>query len=153
MMGKKYRVILSKEERFELESMINKGKGAARKLLHARILLKSDESSLGPCWNDEQIGESLDVSTKTVCRVRERLVKEGMESALNHRKPWRTRPKKMDGELEARVVALSCSKPPEGRKDWTMQLLADKVVELNYCESISDETIRLTLKKTKLNRG
>lgn len=149
-MNKKYCVILNETERYELERLINTGKGAARKLLHARVLLKSDESEYGPGWNDSQTAESLEISIKTVSRIRERFVEEGIEEALNHKKPFRTRTKKMDGELEARVVALSCTSPPEGRRKWTMQLLADKLVELNYCESISDETVRVTLKKNEI---
>ncbi len=131
MPAKKYKVTLTEEERTSLLSLISNGKAAAKKLAHARILLQADQSLEGPAWPDYQISESLSVSYETIGRVRKAFVEEGIESALNRKKPSKHRPKKIDGEKEAHLIALACSAPPEGRKSWTMQLLADKMVELN----------------------
>jgi transposase len=147
---KKYRVTLTEEERKTLEQLISRGKGAARKLLHARILLKADEN-VG--WSDEQISEALEVSLSTVGRVRERFVEEGLEAALARKAPQRVYQRRLDGAQEAHLVALVCSPPPEDRARWTLQLLADKMVELEYVESVSKETIRQTLKKMNLSPG
>lgn len=154
-MLKKYRVTLTAEERSRLQDLISAGKAAARKLAHARILLKADQADDdGPAWTDARVAEALDVGTRTVSRVRERFVELGLESALSHKKPARpTRPVKIDGEAEARLVALACSRPPEGRTDWTLRLLADKMVELEIVESVSHETVRRVLKKTRSSRG
>jgi transposase len=153
MPAKKYKVTLTEDERNTLTRLISTGKAAARKLTHARILLNADASEGQPGWTDKQISEALHVSPRTIERAREALVQEGLEAALNRKNPARTRPPKLDGEKEAHLIALACSTPPEGRERWTMQLLADKIVELNIIESISDETIRLRLKKTKSNLG
>jgi transposase len=147
---KKYRVTLTEEERKTLEQLISRGKGAARKLLHARILLKADEN-VG--WSDERISEALDVSLSTIGRVRERFVEEGLEVALARKAPQRVYQRRLDGAQEAHLVALVCSPPPEDRGRWTLQLLADKMVELEYVESVSKETIRQTLKKMNLSPG
>jgi transposase len=147
---KKYRVTLTEEERKTLEQLISRGKGAARKLLHARILLKADEN-VG--WSDERISEALDVSLSTIGRVRERFVEEGLEVALERKAPQRVYQRRLDGAQEAHLVALVCSPPPEDRGRWTLQLLADKMVELEYVESVSKETIRQTLKKMNLSPG
>jgi transposase len=147
---KKYRVTLTEEERKTLEQLISRGKGAARKLLHARILLKADEN-VG--WSDERISEALDVSLSTIGRVRERFVEEGLEVALERKAPQRVYQRRLDGAQEAHLVALVCSPPPEDRGRWTLQLLADKMVELDYVESVSKETIRQTLKKMNLSPG
>jgi transposase len=141
---KKYRVTLTEEERKHLEQLISRGKGAARKLLHARILLKADET-VG--WRDEKISEALEVSLSTVGRVRERCVEEGLEAALERKAPNRVYQRRLDGVQEAHLVALVCSPPPEDRGRWTLQLLADKMVELEYVEYVSKETVRQTLKK------
>lgn len=153
MPAKRYKVTLTEEERTSLLSLISNGKAAAKKLTHARILLQADQSVKGPGWFDHQISKSLNVSCETIGRVRKAFVEEGIESALNRKKLPKPRSKKIDGEKEAHLIALACSAPPEGRKSWTMQLLADKMVELNLVESISDETIRLRLKKTNLSPG
>ena len=145
---KKYRVTLTDEERQGLYNLIAAGKAAARKLTHARILLKADAASGGPAWTDDRIAEAFDVSTDTVGRVRQRFVEQGLEAALV-RKP-QARPSRepaLDGAGEARLLALACSSPPDGRKAWTMKLLADKLVELEVVPSISDETVRRALKK------
>jgi transposase len=147
---KKYRVTLTEEERKTLEQLISRGKGAARKLLHARILLKADEN-VG--WSDERISEALDVSLSTIGRVRERFVEEGLGVALERKAPQRVYQRRLDGAQEAHLVALVCSPPPEDRGRWTLQLLADKMVELDYVESVSKETIRQTLKKMNLSPG
>jgi transposase len=149
-MKKKYIVRLSAEEREELSSLVKKGRVAARKRCHAEILLKADQGEQGPSRNDKEISEALDISRSTVERVRYRLVEEGMESALNDRKKSRYRTKKLDGENEARLIALCCSDPPKGQSRWTLKLLACRMVELEYVDSISTEAIRKVLKKNEL---
>jgi transposase len=152
-MVKKYIVRLNAQERNELESLVNKGRVAAHKRRHAEILLKADQGGDGPAWNDGKIADAFNLGRCTVERVRKRLVEEGMEAALNERQKSRHRRKKMDGENEARLVALACSEPPDGRRRWTMELLADRMVELEYVESLSAEAVRQTLKKTNLSLG
>ena len=141
-MRKKYIVRLSAEERKNLEKLVQTGKAAAYKRLHAQILLKADISKQGDGWKDRQISEAFDISSRTVERVRQRLVENGLDAAINRAKPSRTRRRKLDGEQEAYLIALSCSEPPDGRVSWTFQLLADKMVELNYVDTVSDETVR-----------
>jgi transposase len=151
---KRYKVTLEVEERQNLHDLIAAGRSAARKLVHARILLKADAAEGGPAWPDWQIADALEVSVATVERVRQRFVERGLDAALD-RKP-RERPpreRKLDGRAEARLIALACSAPPEGRAIWTMQLLADRLVELEVVDSISDETVRLALKKTRSSPG
>ena len=147
-MIKKYIVRLTKDERDYLESLIYTGKTAAHKRLHAEILLKADSSEGGPKWLDSEISEAFGVSTRTVERVRERLVQHGLDAALNRAEPSRVRSRALDGENEAHLIALSCGEPPEGRSRWTLRLLGQHMVELGYVESVSHETIRQTLKKT-----
>jgi transposase len=127
--------------------LISKGKSSARKLTHARILLKADASEEGPCWRDEQISEALEVSLATIERVREKFVEEGIKEAISRRAGTGLRDPKIDGEKEAYLVALVCGKPPEGRARWTLRLLAEKMVELEYVEEVSYETVRKVLKK------
>ena len=146
-MKKKYIVTLTNEERRMLQEMLSRGKAAARKLTHARILLKADAADGGPNWNDGAIAEALEVGRATVERVRKQFVEEGLEAALERRKPRRQYRRKLDGDGEAHLVALACQKPPEGRSRWTLQLLADRMVELKYVEEISYQTVRRTLKK------
>jgi len=150
-MPKKYIVRLSEEERVELEKLIGSGKGAARKINHARILLKADAD--GANWTDEKIRDALDTSFSTILRVREGFVEEGLEAALNRKRPGKTLERKLDGVQEAHLIAVACSPAPEGRKRWTLRLLADKMVELAYVDTLSYETVRQTLKKMKLNLG
>ena len=145
---KKYRVKLSIQEREELQEFLSTGKSSARKLMHARILLKGDASEDGPNWKDEQISEALEVSISTIERVRRRCVEEGIDAAISRRPGSGYRDLKIDGEQEAHVVALTCSTAPKGRGRWTLRLLAQKMVELEYLESVSYETVRRTLKKT-----
>lgn len=153
MPAKRYKVSLTEEEREALLKLIRKGKAAARELSHARILLQADESEEGADQRDEAISERLHVSVSTVERVRKQFVEEGLERALAHKRPYRTKTKKLDGEAEAQLLAVACAEPPTGRERWTMQLLADKLVELEVVEAISDETVRLALKKMNSNLG
>ena len=145
---KKYVVTLNKEERSSLEAVIGKGKGSAHRQRHARILLKVDQGEQGPGWSDEETVAALDVSVRTVERVRQRCVEEGPEAAMQP-KAQENRRRKMDGRAEARLVMLACSKAPKGSARWTLHLLADKMVEMQYAPSLSHETVRRTLKKTR----
>jgi transposase len=147
-MAKRYRVTLTQPERDELGQMIRKGKSAASKLAHARILLLADESDNAPARTDQQIAESLNLSTRTIERVRQRFVEQGLEAALVPAKSKRIYARKLDGEQEAKLIALACSKPPAGKKRWTLRLLSDEAVELQIVDSLSYETVRQTLKKT-----
>jgi len=147
-LAKKYIVRLTEEERAYLKSLIYKGKVAAHKRLHAEILLKADISELGEQWQDSQISEAFGISTRTVERVRERLVQEDLESALNRAEPIRVRNRVIDGENEAHLIALACGDAPDGHGRWTLRLLGQQMVELGYVASVSHETIRQTLKKT-----
>jgi transposase len=146
---KKYRVTLTAEERQGLQDLIAAGKASAQKLAHARILLKADAAPGGPAWTDDRIAEAVEVSCATVERVRQRFVEQGLEAALIRKPQDRpSRQPKLDGRAEAHLIALACSRPPGGRNEWTMQLLADKLVELEVVDAISDETVRRTLQKT-----
>ncbi len=147
-MKKKHPVIPSEAEREQLKSLIGAGTAPARKLTHARILLKADQSTEGPGWVDEQLADALETSQPTVSRVRKRYFEEGLEAALNRRAPNRQYQRKLDGEREARLVALACSEPPEGQARWSLRLLADRLVELEIVEEVSYQTVRRTLKKT-----
>ena len=144
---------MTDEERKYLVELTKKGKAAARKITHARILLKADASQAGENLKDECIKDLEGISSKTVCRVRQRFVEEGLEAALNHKGPSRTKPRKLDGGQEAKLIAICCSKAPEGRARWTLKLLADQLVEMEVVESIAPETVRQTLKKMNLSLG
>jgi len=152
-MPAKYKVTLTEDERQALAALVSKGKAAARKLVHARILLKADVAAAGPNWSDAQITAALDVGDSTVHRVRQAFVEESLEAALNAKRPTNRQYRKLDGAQEARLVALACSAPPEGRQRWTLQLLADKFVELKVVDSSGPECVRTTLKKTSLSLG
>ena len=146
---KKYIVRLSGEERKSLKSLVSSGKGPARMFTRARILLKADVGEGGPSWPDEKIAEALDVTVQTIERVRKQLVEEGLEAVLRRRKYiQKISRKKLDGDAEAHLIALACSKTPEGYTRWSLRLLADRMVELGYIESISHEAVRRVLKKT-----
>ena len=151
-MKKKYPVILSDTERDDLKRLIATGTAPARKLTHARILLKADESAQGAGWVDEKVADAVEVSQPTVSRVRKQYFEEGLEAALNRRPPKREYHRKLDGEQEARLVALACSQPPEGHARWSLRMLADRLVELEIVEDISHQTVRRTFKKTNLSR-
>jgi transposase len=148
-MSKKYVVRLSSEERHELESLVRTGKAAAYKRMHAQILLKADVSPVGDGWVDTRISEAFEISVRTVENVRQRLIEGGLAAAIGRATSSGTRARKLDGEQEAHLIALSCQKPPEGRCRWSLRLLADQMVELHYVDQISHETVRQTLKKTK----
>ncbi len=148
MPKKKYIVTLTAEERGFLRDLISKGKAAAFKQRHARILLKTDQGPQGDGWTDEKIEQALEVNASTVERLRRRFVEEGLEAALQRKEQKNRRAKKIDGEAEAQLVAIACSKPPEGRKSWTLKLLTDQLVSLDIVDSVSLETVRKTLKKT-----
>ena len=152
MPAKRYRVTLESNERAELEELISRGKGAARRLAHARVLLHADSGPAGPGWTDAAIAAAVEVSVPTVERIRQRCVEEGLQAALNPRPSQRVYRRKLDGEAEARLIALACSPPPEGRMRWTLSLLADRMVVLGYVETLSYETVRVTLKQTNSNR-
>jgi transposase len=152
-MKKKYIVTLTEGERRMLQTMLSRGKAAARKLMHARILLKADASSGGPGWSDDAIADGLEVGRATVERVRKQFVEAGLAAALERRKPRRQYRRTLDGDGEAHLVALACQKPPEGRSRWTLRLLADRMVQLEYVEQVSYQTVRRTLKKTNLSLG
>src|SRR6266404_4707502 len=145
---KRYVVRLSADERERLEALIRKGKSPAQRLLKARILLKADVSEAGEGWSDSRIIKALETSASMIYRVRRQLVEEGFEAVLNRKQ--RATPAVagiFDGEKEAKLIALACSRPPKGRARWTLRLLENKVVELHIVDRASDSTIGRTLKK------
>jgi transposase len=152
-MKKKYVVTLTDEERERLQEMLSRGRTAARKVTHARILLKADVANGGSGWKDNRIAEALDVGRATIERIRKQFVEEGLEAALERRPPRREYRRKLDGDGEAHLIALACQEPPEGRSRWTLQLLADRMVALEYVDEISYQTVRRTLKKTNSSLG
>jgi transposase len=153
-MSKKHRIVLSAAERESLLEQIHRGRGSAQGLTHARILLKADEGSDGPAWKDDQIVAGLDVSLATVERVRRRFATEGLTAAVERRPLRAHKPRKLDGAREAQLIALACSEPPKGRAEWSLRLLAGRMVALyDDLEGVSYETIRRTLKKTNSSRG
>jgi transposase len=148
-MAKKYLVTLTPEERHWLSALLSAGKRSALALTRARILLKADQAPGGPAWGDAEIAQALDCGLRTVERVRQRFVERGLGQALGRKPQDRpSRERKFDGAAEARLIALACSEPPDGRAGWTLRLLADRLVELEVFESVSDETVRRVLKKT-----
>ena len=149
---KRYKITLEPDERGELEKLISRGKGAARRLAHARILLHADQGAGRPGRIDAEIAEAVGVSVATIERVRQRFVEEGLEAALSPRPPRRLYPRKLDGEAEARRIALACGPPPDGRARWTLRVLAERMVVLGYIETVSYETVRTTLQQTNSNR-
>lgn len=162
MPKKKYIVALSVEERETLESLTTTGKTSAYKFNHARILLMADINQEGSGWRDHAISDALNISVSTIERVRQRFVEQSLDAALSRRElsgvefstrhtrqpPSRRKPRLLDGEQEAHLIALACAQTPEGQGKWSVRLLADQLVELGYVESISHETVRQTLKKT-----
>ena len=146
-MAKKYIVELTPEEREQLRQLVRRGKQSARRVYRARILLLADDGR-----TDEEIWTALQVGKCTVERTRQRFVEEGLDAALSER-PRPGKPRKLNGKQEAFLVALACSDPPNGYEKWTMQLLADRLVELRVVDSIVDETVRRVLKKTTSSRG
>lgn len=152
-MHKRYRVELSADQRGQLKALISTGSPASSTNRHARILLKADAAPGGPAWTDEQIGDTLEVSIRTVVRVRQTFVQAGLERALHRQRPRGPHPRKIDGEVEAHLVALVCSPPPPGRARWSLRLLSDRLVELVDLERVSYETVRRALKKTNSSPG
>lgn len=153
MPAKRYVVELTSEERQELERWVSQGLHHARELRRARMLLLADINRADGGWKDAAIAEALGAGVRTVERTRQVCVEEGVEAAVAHKRPKRTRSKRLDGEAEAYLIQLACSPPPEGRQKWTMQLLADRLIELEIVETVSKDTVRTTLKKTHSNRG
>ena len=161
MSVKKYRVKLTTEERQELKALVSRGRAAAYKQTHARVLLLSDEGQGDGAMKDEEIARALRIGCSTVERVRRRCVEEGVDAALERRVQIRRRRKKLDGQGEAHLVALACGEPPlrlgsgqaPGRASWTLKLLADRLVECEIVDRISPETVRQTLKKTNSSPG
>lgn len=149
MAGKdKFLVRLSADQRTQLEQMIAAGRHASAALVHARILLKADTGASGPGWADGAIAEALECGPSTVARVRKRFAQDGFDAAVHRKKPTGRQYRKLDGRQEAELVALACSAPPEGKGRWTLQMLADRLVESEVVDAVSDETVRRTLKKT-----
>lgn len=148
MPEKKYCVELTQQERAYLIDLTTKGSCSARKQTRARILLKADEGPHGEAWSDALISEALDIGTATVERIRRHYCEKGLARAINRKKPDRYYERTIDGQAEAQLVRLACSKPPKGRGRWSLRLLADQMVELGYVDSLSHETVRRVLKKT-----
>lgn len=147
-------ISLTQEQRERLQHLVSTGTAPARKLLHAHILLKSDSSDQGPRWSDQQIHEAFAVGLATIWRVRQRFLAEGLADSLNRRpQPERPEKRRLDGEQEAHLIALACGATPEGEGQWSLRLLASRMVKLGYVEQVSADTVRRTLKKMNLSRG
>jgi transposase len=153
MPAKRYIVSLTNEERQRLEQLTKTGKATASKINHARILLKADINHQDGSRTDQAISDAFNISTRTIERVRQRFVEVGLDSALIPRPKTSLKLRKIDGEIEAHLIAIACSQAPTGSGRWTLRLLADQMVVLGYIESISHESVRQVLKKTKLNLG
>ena len=149
----RYKVTLTANEREQLQAIMGKGKHSSLQFRNACILLNCDEGEQGQKASNEQIAQILQITTKTVERLKQRFVEEGFEACMD-RKPYpEIKEIKTDGDFEAHLIAISCSKAPAGYARWSLRMLADKMVELNYADSVSHETVRQVLKKTKLNPG
>jgi len=148
----RYRVTLSQEERKELETLTRRGKTEARRFTHARALLLCDAGENGPAWKVEDVAEALGITSRTIEKLKKRFVEDGLDAALD-RKPREKPPREItfDGAFEARLLALACSDAPEGHTRWTVRLLADKAVELNFADSVSHMTVQRVLKKTNFS--
>ena len=153
MPAKRYRVRLSVEEQQELKGLVSRGRAAAYKQTHARIMLLSDESQECGAMKDDEIARALSVGNATVGRVRSRCIEEGVEAALGRREQVNRRLKKLDGQREAHLMTMACPQPLEGRAGWTLQLLADRLVQWEIVDRISTETVRQTLKETNSSLG
>jgi hypothetical protein len=152
-MSQQHQVHLTAAERQALRAFIAAGSAPARALQRARILLKADRAAAGPAWTDQAIAEALEVSSRTVARVRAEWAAGGVRRAIARKPPARVYPRRLDGAGEAQLVALACSPPPDGHTHWTLRLLADRLVALEVVEHIAPETVRTTLKKTRSSRG
>lgn len=153
MAKKKYIVSFTAEEREALEQLTTTGKAPAYKINHARILLKADTHQADGGWTDEAISQALDMSVATIERVRQRFVETSLEAALTRQVQQQRKPRRLDGEQAAHLIAITCSEAPEGYARWSLRLLAERMVELEYVESVCHETVRQTLKKTISNPG
>ena len=151
-MSPRYRVTLTQEERKELEKLTKRGKSHARRFALARALLLCDAGSDGPAWKVEKVAEALGITSRTIEHLKKRFVEGGLEAALG-RKQREKPPREItfDGAFEAKLIALACTDAPEGRKRWTVRLLADKAVELNFAATVSHMTVQRVLKKTNLS--
>ena len=149
---KKYIVELTSEERKQLQQLVKKGKVPGYKIRHAQMLLKANQGNKGPGWPDVQVAEVFAAHVTTVERLRKRFVEQGLEAALERNKR-NNYARKLDGDAEAHLIAIACSAPPAGRSEWSLRLLADRLVELSVVDSISYMTVSRTLKKTNLSRG
>ena len=145
----KYSIHLKPEQRHTLDQLIHRGTAPARKIMHAQVLLKTDEGEFGPRWSDRHIQDAFGVGESTLKRIRQHFVSEGLEAALE-RKPHPQRPEKrrLDGEQEALLVLLACSDAPHGHERWTINVLRERLIELQIVQTVSEETVRMTLKKT-----
>ena len=152
-MGKKS-IMLTPEQRQRLQQLVSRGRAPARKVQHAHILLKCDESEQGPKWSDQQIHEAFEVGLATIWRVRQRFLRQGLDDALNRRpQPQRPEKRRLDGEQEAHLIALACGATAEGEGPWSLRLLASRMVQLGYVEQVSADTVRRTLKKRNSSPG
>jgi transposase len=152
MSRKTYRVELTEADRMWLLEFIGRGTAPAREQTRARVLLKADEGPEGPAWPDDQIADALELTAQGTKGIRRRFAERGLEGCVKRKKPDREYERKLDGEQEARLVQLACSEAPEGRSQWSLRLLADRLVQLEVVDSISHETVRQTLKKTGSSR-
>jgi transposase len=148
-----YKVTLTQQEREELKAVLSKGKHSSQQYRNACILVNSDEGKYGKKISNEQIAQVLQINSKTVERLKQRFVEEGFESCMERKAYPEVKDIKADGDFEAHLIALSCSSAPKGYARWSLRMLADKMIELKYVESISHERVRQVLKKTKLSRG
>lgn len=153
MPKKKYIVSLTPEERQALEQLTTTGRAPAYKVNHARILLKADTNQVDGGWTDQAISEALDISASTIERVRQRFVEESLVAALQRKPQQRHKPHRLDGEQEVHLIALTCGAAPEGYGRWSLRLLVEWMVELDYVETVSHETVRQSLKKTNSSLG
>lgn len=144
----KHAVVLTDEQRAALRTLVGRGVAPARRLAHARILLKADRGEGGAAWSDAAIAGALEVHPATVARVRQQFVAEGLDAALDRRAPRREYARKLDGEQEAHLVALTCGAPPAGHTRWSLRLLADELVRLDVVDTVAHETVRQTLQQT-----
>jgi transposase len=149
----KYKVTLTQAERETLLSITRTGTHTSKRFIHALILLNCDEGEFSDKVNNEDVARVLKISERTIDRVKKKLVEEGFDAALEIKPTTREYDRKVDGDMEAHLVALACSKPPDGFSGWSLRLLADKMIELKYAERMSHETVRRTLKKTNYNLG
>ena len=152
-MAYRYRIVLTEEQRAELRGLVGSGTAPARMLTRARILLKADHGEGGPGWSDAAIVGALDINASTVLRVRRQFVKDGLSATLERKRPDRIYDRTLDGEREARLIAIACSETPVGADHWSLRLLADELVRFEVVATVSHETVRQTLTKTRSSRG